>query len=70
VQHRGEWREPGQFLAALVALIQVRVDLGSLAWFDRADDIYAEQFTERPAGRVTHGASPRSSSASFSALSA
>ena len=40
------------------------------AWLDGAYDIDTQQFTVSPAGRVTHGASPRSSSSSFSALRA
>ena len=60
----------GQEFLVKQEVIPVRGDRRSFAWLCRADDIYAEKFTERPAGRVTHGASPRSSSASFSALSA
>ncbi len=42
VQQRRQPRERGEFLAALVALTQVRVDSGALRRFDRAYDVDTE----------------------------
>ncbi len=62
--------QAGQLLTAIRAGAQMNVNDRALGRVDRPDDVDAERLTDVTAGRAGHGASPRSSSASFSARSA
>ncbi len=70
VQHGRQHGKASELFPAAVALVQVRIEHAALVRLDRANHVDAEQFTEISASLVAHGASPRSSRANFSALSA
>ena len=70
-QQGGQAGQPGQFLAALRAAAQVGVHHGALGRVNGAEYVDTERVPDVAAVRwAGHGASPRSSSASLSALSA
>jgi hypothetical protein len=62
--------QAGQFLPAVRAGAQVDINDRALGGIDRPDNVDAERLANVTAGWAGHGASPRSSSASFRARSA